>query len=29
MVEINVDRTFSPPGDQRQLGVILTEVGLQ
>jgi dolichyl-phosphate-mannose-protein mannosyltransferase len=28
-VEINVDKTFSPPGDQRQLGIILTEVGLQ
>jgi len=28
-VEINVDKTFSPPGDQRQLGIILTEVALQ
>ena len=28
-LEINVDKTFSPPGDQRQLGIILTEVGLR
>jgi hypothetical protein len=28
-IEIDVDKTFSPPGDQRQLGIILTEVGLQ
>jgi len=26
-VEIRVDRTFSPPGDRRQLGLILRQVG--
>lgn len=28
-VEITVDRTFSPPGDRRELGIILTAVGLR
>lgn len=28
-VEIGVDKAFSPPGDQRRLGIIVTQVGLQ
>ena len=28
-VTITVDKAFSPPGDPRQLGVVLSEVGLQ
>jgi len=28
-VTITVDKAFSPPGDPRQLGVVLSEVGLR
>jgi hypothetical protein len=28
-VKIAADRTFQPPGDNRQLGIILNSVGLQ
>ena len=27
LVTITVDKTFSPPGDQRQLGMIVSELG--